>query len=175
MSNPSVLKPYEFFKYPNLINMNMFDAWSQKRPSNHYIPDEFIQKHPRKFNIGTQKIIDIIKTQKIHPKSIDAILTNFTTIPVTIFYSIQIKNLNSNADDINKFIQKYHKFINWRVNSSQLSEDQKIKFKEIIDWDSLCYTRDLTSKILIECKDFLDWPRIEVCRTYTDIKVNVLL
>lgn len=175
--NPTTLKPDEFMKYPELINMNQFDAWNLKRPHNHYIPDKFIQAYPTKFKLPLQKLIDIIKTQKIHPKSIDAILSNFNrfTFPSLLFTGIQIKNLYGSENDINAFINKYYHYINWKINSRQLNEEQKIKFKKYIDWNSLCYTRDLTKRILKECKDYLDWKRIEICKTYTDISDNVLI
>jgi len=177
--NPITIKPEDFMKYPNMIDMKMFYAWSMKRLDNHYIPDEFIQAFPKKFKLEIQQLIDIIKTQKIHPKSIDAILSNFNeyNFPSLMFCGIRIENLNGTKEEINTFIEKYHKYINWKVNSSQLDEEQKIMFKDIIDWNSLCYTKDLTKRILDDrsCKEYLDWKRIEECKTYTDVKGNVLL
>lgn len=174
--NPISIKPDDFMKYPDRINMKLFNAWSIKRPFGHYIPDEFIQVYPQKFKLELQQIIDIIKTQKIHPKSIDAIISNSKLYSYHMIFScIRIENLNGSKQEINTFIEKYHKYINWKVNSSQLDEEQKIKFKDIIDWNSLCYTKDLTKRILEECKDYLDWKRIEMCKTYKDVKGNVLL
>ncbi|ADO67543.1 hypothetical protein crov509 [Cafeteria roenbergensis virus] len=175
--NPIILKSADFFTKPDLVDMNLFDAWHLKRDYNHYIPDEFIQKYPYKFKINIQKIIDLIKTQKIHPKSIEAILSNFTQedLYCTILNSINIGKLNGTKNEIDVFIEKYYKYIKWNINTVYLNENQKIKFKNIIDWNSLCYTRDLTKQILIECSECLDWKRIDLCRTFIDVRENVLL
>lgn len=175
--NPTILDPNDFLTKPELIDMNLFDAFSMKRQYNHYIPDEFIQKYPFKFKINIQKIIDLIKTQKIHPLSIEAILSNFTEedLYCTILNSINIGKLNGTKNEINTFIQKYYKYIKWNNNSVYLDEQQKIKFKDYIDWKSLCYTRDLTKQILVECSEYLDWERINLCRTFIDIRKNVLV
>jgi hypothetical protein len=92
-----------------------------------------------------------------------------------MFCGLRIENLNGTRDEINEFIKTYHPVINWTINSSQLDEEQKIMFKDIINWNSLCYTRDLTKRILDECKSYLNWERIRECRKYTDVKGNVLL
>jgi len=170
--NPAGLPTQMFITNPKDINMNFYDPYSMKITNITRIPDEFIQKYPKKFLIDdVQKIHFMLKNQKMHVKSLQAILDIYEkNHRHHLFFSI-IK-LSELEGELDNFIEKYHNKILWTYqNVSCLSEEQKIKYKDIINWKCLQYTKDLSKKIIEKCLDKLDKQRLIECSNYIDRKL----
>lgn len=170
--NPASLSN-EYFKYtPYKVNMTYYDPYSIKITKPNRIPDDFIQKYPEIFLIkDSQKIVFMLKNQKLNVNSLDKILQVYLENNQSHLFFTVI-NLNNLEGDLEFFIEKYYDKIHWNYqNVSALTENQMIKYKDLFDWDILCYTKDLSKNLIEKCIDKINKKRLIECSNYLDMKL----